>query len=188
MDKNQVEKLRMKSKAAEKEKQKENDKLASDVVHFYYMQQRKKQWDEQFEQAKKMFYQYMDEHNVEEDKFAGEFHNDRVVLNVKKIQKKVIIWNTNKLFKKLSKKKKARDKVIQKKYFIFDMEGLVKYLKECNVDPKIFKSFLEVDMSVNENALNNLHDLGEISKKDISGCYEVKKYNPYWTVRRQENE
>lgn len=183
MNKNQMTKLQSKSNVVNRETQIEQNKIAGDVLQFYSMQQRKKQWDEQFEQAKKVFYSCMQEHNIDDALYKIEYHNESVILKVKKIQRKTIIWNAIKLFKQLSKKKKVRDQIIKKKYFVFDMEGLIEYLKECDVDPKIFKSFLEVDMSVNENILNNLHDLGEITKEDILGCYEIKKSNSYWSVK-----
>lgn len=188
MNKNQSARLRLKANAVNREEQMKQNKIAGDVLQFYSMQQRKKQWDEQFDQVKQLFYSYMQEHNIDDALYKSEYHNEEVILKVKKVQRKTIVWNVTKLFKKLSKKKKVRDQVIEKKYFIMDFEGLVEYLKECNVDPKIFKSFLEVDMLVNENVLNNLHDLGEVSKSDISGCYEVKKSNPYWTVRRENGK
>ena len=47
-------------------------------------------------------------------------------------------------------RKSIASKVIEKRYEIIDIEGLVEYLKTCNVDPQIFKSFIDVIVAFDE--------------------------------------
>ena len=91
-----------------------------------------------------------------------------------------MVFNADKLEKVLGKK--ISDNVIIKKYEIVDMFGLIAYLKECNVDPKIFKSFLSVTKSVDVKELERLDELGKISIEQLNGCYTVNKQKPYFTV------
>lgn len=187
----QVARMRSKAKNTEaiRDEQWKQNSIAADVLQFYKMQQNKKKYDEQFDLVKKAFYERMEECDIDDARYKAEFQDEACVLKVKKVQRKTIVWNVPKLLKKLkNKSSKIKDQVFSKKYYILDIEGLVAYLKECDVDPKIFKSFLEVDISVNESALNNLHAIGKIQKSDIKGCYELNKSKPYWTVKRESDE
>ena len=62
------------------------------------------------------------------------------------------------------------------------MNGLVTYLKECGISPKVFKSFISVRKTVNTKELDKLEELGKITAEQIKGCYTVKSQNPYFTV------
>ena len=64
------------------------------------------------------------------------------------------------------------------------MLGLITYLQECGVDPKIFKSFISVEESVDVKELERLEELGKISKEQLKGCYSVKCQKPYYQVRK----
>jgi hypothetical protein len=77
---------------------------------------------------------------------------------------------------------------VVKRYNIIDMEGLIKYLKSCGVNPTKFKSYIGVEKSVNMNAFNQLYDLGEIQKSDIEGCYTVNKSASYLKINAKKAE
>ena len=62
------------------------------------------------------------------------------------------------------------------------MNALTAYLKECDVDPKIFKSFISVSKSVDVQELDRLEEIGKITAEQVKGCYTIKKQNPYFTV------
>lgn len=102
------------------------------------------------------------------------------VLKVNRIEKTSIAWDAEKLSKRLPKS--IARKCIRKKYRIQNMSGLVKYLKSCGVDPKEFKKYLSVEMTVDQAEVDRLGDVGQISVKSISGCYIVKCQKPYFTT------
>lgn len=139
-----------------------------------------------FEDVKGQFYKDMDKY-FESQKLDG---NDSVVfeypmlgesaLKVTRIQKANVDFKVDKLEKILPKD--VVRKAIVKKYEIVDMQGLTSYLKKCNVDPKVFKSFLNVTKHVDIKELDKLEELGKISIKQIEGCYSIKKASPYYTV------
>jgi hypothetical protein len=101
-------------------------------------------------------------------------------VNVKRIQKTSVIFDGLKLHKRLPKK--LSDIVVRKRRIISDYPGLVKYLKSIGADPKIFKSFIETEYSVDNSSINQLSELGEISMDDLSGCYELKRQKPFYKV------
>jgi hypothetical protein len=62
------------------------------------------------------------------------------------------------------------------------MDNLVKYLKQCGVSPKKFKSFITVEKSVDKKKLDFLFETGEIKTKDLDGCYELKESESYLKI------
>ena len=99
---------------------------------------------------------------------------------VNRIQKSSVEFDPDKLAKALGKQ--LAKQVIIKKYEITDMDALIAYLKECDVDPKIFKSFLNVSQSVDIQELDRLEEIGKITAEQVKGCYTVKRQKPYFTV------
>lgn len=142
----------------------------------------------EFEEHKKLFYASMD------DFFSGNggstvtFHEDGLIdgqLVVRKVSKTIIDWDADKLERKIGRI--AAKKVIKKQYRIQDMKGLTQYLRECGVDPKIFKRFILVDRTVDVKAIDQMGDVGELTVNQIKGCYTVKTSKPYYTVSVQKD-
>lgn len=122
-------------------------------------------------------YEYIDK--LKEDTFIVESNGieRNKKLKVQKIVQKKVIFDIEKLKKKIDKK--LLKKFIDKTYTINDFEGLVEYLKTCGVDPIKFKSYLQITENVNQKKLDQLSNLGVINEDDIKGCYEVKKNEGY---------
>lgn len=136
-----------------------------------------------FEATKKRFYEEMENFFESEqiDKsitFENEtFDGD---LKVTKLQKVSVEFDAEKLERAIGKD--FAKSVITKQYEIMDIDGLIAYLKECGVDPNVFKSFLNVTKSVDTKELDKLEELGKITAEQIEGCYSVKSSSPYFTV------
>lgn len=111
-------------------------------------------------------------------RFGGQLNGD--TLCVSKVERTSIEWDAEKLSKRLLKS--VARKVIRKQYRINNMSGLVEYLKSCGVDPKQFAKYLTVEQVVDQQAIERLGELGEISPKDISGCYIVHCQKPYFKL------
>lgn len=110
--------------------------------------------------------------NPEDDSLQGG------MVTVTRVQKTKINWDVKKLKSRLSKN--IFGQVVQKSYEIMDMQGLIKYLRTCGVDPKIFRQYINVSSVVDESEIDRLSEVGEISKADIEGCYEIVKSSPYF--------
>ena len=123
-----------------------------------------------------------------EDYFSCNSVNGKLVIDngycgniaVTRIQNSKVEFNPDKLEKALGKQ--LASNVVHKRYEITDMNGLTAYLRSCNVDPKIFKSFLSVSKIVDTKELDRLEELGKITTKQVEGCYTIKKQNAYFTV------
>lgn len=101
-------------------------------------------------------------------------------LVVNRIQKSSVEFDPDKLAKALGKQ--LAKQVIIKKYEITDIDALIAYLKECDVNPKIFKSFLNVSQTVDTQELDRLEELGKITVEQVKDCYTIKRQKPYFTV------
>ena len=88
---------------------------------------------------------------------------------------------------KLLGKEKSK-KVINKTYVINDFKGLVAYLKECGVDPKIFKTFIDVQREVDTKSLEQMYELGDVTLEEIKGSYNVDTICSYVDVKICEDE
>lgn len=156
------------------------------VLDFHKKQTEFKEMQSQINDEKAKFNSLM------EDFFDGEcidksieFSNcgvdgTREKYTVKRVQRVSVDFDPERLEKSLSKE--ISKSVVRKSYEIIDIDGLIAYLKECGVDPKVFKSFLQVYKSVDTDELNRLEELGKISREQVEGCYTVKRQKPYFTV------
>lgn len=186
---------------SERRCKKEDYNLIKDSVRrLFTVKQEKKKFDEYYEQVKRkeqliisnFIYSCLPK---EKQKFSilldegEEYYSNHKRVNVVPVRQKKVIWDIEKLKGALSRD--IQSEVIEKEYRVNDMSGLVKYLKECGVNPKIFKSFIDVSESVNTGRIDELSEIGEIVKKDIEGCYTVELSDPYiklTEVRGQEDE
>ena len=154
------------------------------VRKFFEKQSKFKQVQSQFNELRAQFNSDMEDYFECEsiDKSLTFSYNDFVEggLVVNRIQKSSVEFNPDKLEKALGKQ--LAKQVIIKRYEITDMDALIAYLKECNVDPKIFKSFLNVSKTVDTQELDRLEEVGKITTEQVKGCYTIKRQKPYFTV------
>lgn len=106
-----------------------------------------------------------------------QYYANPTKLRVTRIRTQKIIWDCDKLRERLGKT--LFGKVVTKEYKVNDMEGLVQYLKSCGVDAKKFKTYIEVQTKIDDKKIDNLFELGEITKADVSGCYTLNLGEPY---------
>lgn len=107
-------------------------------------------------------------------------------IKVSKVERASVNFNADKVERALPKD--VASKVIMKKYEVNDIQGLVAYLKSCGVDPKIFKSFLNVTKSVNVEELERLSELGEVDEKALDGCFSVTRFDPYYKLKVKKGD
>ena len=155
------------------------------VLDFYKKQTEFKDIQSQFTDEKAKFNSLMEAFFKNEaiDKsvvFTNNGVDGRENYTVTRVQKLSVDFDPEKLEKTLEKDIAKR--VILKKYEIVDIDGLIVYLKECGVDPKIFKSFLHISKSIDSDELDRLEEIGKITREQVEGCYTVKRQKPYFTV------
>ena len=159
------------------------------VKEFYNEQKKFKEKQEKFNAIKQLFY------NDAEELFNYEGIDKLVVDNedlegnelvVNRVQKTSIVFDIDALENNLSKEM-CKD-VIDKSYTITDINRLIIYLKSCCVDPKVFKSFVNVTKTVDEKKLDKLADLGLIRKEQLEECYTLKRKKPYFAVKMKRGK
>lgn len=165
-----------------------NDKKAfSDIIELYKLEEQYKQIKKNYEDKKKslsvMIRNYMYSKDYSQLDFKSKEYGNVHVTNV---IRKSIIWDVEKLKKKLDND--LVKQIVEKKYIVTDMKGLVQYLKSCGVNPKKFKSYIYVEEKVNQQKMNELSEIGEIDAEDIKGCYELKEAEGYLRINVKEHE
>lgn len=169
------------------------ERYQQSVWTYYRKKQKFDKIQKQFAEAKERFEQDMLECSDQIGKkrmcFSGDqfdSNSEADTLNVTRVEKVSIEWFAEKLERKLPKP--VAKKVIRKQYRIRDMRGLTAYLKSCGVDPKVFKTFIDVERTVDQKAVDQLGEVGEISVNQIAGCYVVKCLKPYFTLKVKKGE
>ena len=162
--------------------------IKDSVRKLYDAQQEKKQFDKYYDEVRKkeqlsisnfMFTNLPKDQNsfeIELDEGA-EYYTNHVKLNVTRIRTKKVTWLLDKLKQKLGKD--VYSEVVDKTYTVNDMQGLIRYLKSCGVDPKKFKKFIDVKEEIDETKLDTYYETGALKTKDREGCYTVKMGEPY---------
>lgn len=161
-----------------------SEECKQSVLKFF---QRKQKFDNvttQFNEIKQQFYDDMEDYfqaNGIVDKLSFESDElDGKAMTVIRVQTTSIKFNPDKLEKAIGAE--CAKQVIRKSYEITDMSALIVYLKECGVDPKVFKSFVTVSKKVDTKALDNLEELGKVTAEQIKGCYSVNVNSPYFKI------
>ena len=151
------------------------------IIKKYNRQQEKvKEMNSKFDTFKKKFYKKMLDYNIDSKEII---YGDKAI-SATKVQSTKINFDIPKLEKILDED--ILDEIIEKQYSINDMQGLIEYLKSCGVNPKKFRSFLNVSKSIDQSKLNNLQALGKIELEDLEGAYTVTLNNPYYRVSSKQ--
>lgn len=168
------------------------EELRQSVQSFFEKQKKFKKVQEDFNRIKAQFNSDMEDYfqcnSIDKSlSISTEEMIDECIV-VTRVQKSSVDFNADKLEVALGKK--LAEQVIDKKYEVTDMHGLIAYLKECGADPQIFKSFISVSKKVDTKELDRLEDIGKISVEQVKGCYTIKSQNPYFTVKsgKDKNE
>lgn len=158
------------------------------IVNFNKSKKQVEEICSEFERQKKSFYSFMDSFmnnfwnssDSREKASSFKFKYKSGFFSVSRIVSTSLKFDAELLEAKLSKK--LAKKVIDKTYTITDYSGFVKYLKSIGASPEVVKSFICVNKSVDVKTLDNLSNLGLITKNDIKGCYTINKKPAYYKV------
>lgn len=115
--------------------------------------------------------------------------NQPIAYKVKKVIKNRVIYDADRVEEAIGKE--LASEIIEKEYTVNDMAGLISYLKdlkECGVDPKVFKEFIDVSKNVNTSNLEQAYQLGKIDMQDLRGCYDVELISYYIDVKEVDEQ
>lgn len=152
-------------------------KTISEVYELYKLEQKYKDIKKKYEDKKKRLTTSIRNYMFVNGFNTFQYQNNDKLVDVKSVTQKKIIWDVEKLEQKLDKE--ILNEIEEKTYTINNMEGLIKYLKSCGVNPKKFKSFVNVEKKIDQKKFNELSEMGDISLDDVKGCYELKESEGY---------
>lgn len=162
----------------------END-FTEAVLLLHEKTQRFKDVEARFKQIKAectdIIGRYFSENDIEKSVTVDSDDVISSTIKVSKVERSSVSFNADRVEKALGKN--LASKVVNKRYEINDVHGLIAYLKTCGVDPKIFKSFLNVTKTVNVKELERLSELGEVDEDDLDGCFTVTRSDPYYKIK-----
>lgn len=144
------------------------------VSNFYRAQQEYKRIEKVYKSRKKRFEDAMNSNGDKVTIFGD--------VQVTKVEKSTILWDTQKLLKT-----KAKQAVI-KKYIVSDSKALTEFLKKHGITKEEFLSYFYVELAVNEDKINQLFELGNITADDIADCYTKIEQKPFYKLKKIESE
>lgn len=107
------------------------------------------------------------------------------------VNQKMFVWDSEKLYDKLIDEGMDKEKVksfISTEVVINDWNGFAEFLKSKGIKAKEVLDFITINRKVDTKKVNQLSEIGEITEKDIEGCYELKDKAGYVTLTEWENE
>ena len=161
-----------------------NDHSAGMIAFEYYQkilqfQQSKANFEKLKNRINSLFEEYFQARGTKKMVFESDDESlDGGIVTVTRVQKTSINWDVHKLKKSLGRK--IFNQIVHKEYKIIDMQGLVRYLKSCGVDPVVFKKYISVSVKVDESEIDRLSEIGMIDYRDVADCYTVEKAKPYF--------
>jgi len=90
---------------------------------------------------------------------------------VKRTERVTIEYLVDKLKQKLSKE--IMNEITIKMYMITAMPRLIKLCKMYNVPVETFKECIQVEETINKDAIKQLYEVGDITHDDIAGCFKA---------------
>ena len=151
----------------------EFDKIKVKALKFKKVQEEYKALEKEKDELSKDLRNFMFVNGISEFDFEKESLDVRSIVTVKNIKKVTVTFDADKLEKRFDKE--LCNEFIEKKYEINNIEGLVKYLKSCGVDPKEFKKYINVEKKVNNKKLDEISNLGDITEEDLKGCFTMEE-------------
>ena len=170
----------------------ENEKIKLAVIELFEESEKFKQIKEAYEKKRDSLQvqirNFMYVNGVDDFRFLAQtgsrFSTNNCPLKVKNVKQRKVEFDIPKLEKRFEKE--LLNKFIKKEYKITDWEGLVEYLKSCGVNPKKFLSYVEVTKTVDGKKLDELSELGEITRQDLKGCYTITENVGYIRITELE--
>lgn len=169
-------------------------KIQNSAKQLYIANKRKKEIEKEYEEIRQeeqsKILKYMLENNLDSFEITKKnktLLGNTIIVKFTKIVNKKVIWNLNKLKQKIDKR--TFEKIVSKTYIIKDYKGLIKYLKTCNVNPEIFKTFIEVSEQLNVKEVDKMYETGKLKIEQVHSCFNVSEGKPYIKItEKQEND
>lgn len=157
------------------------------TINFFKVKAEHKEADDKYKKAQRDFYDYMDgffsKHiNGNKYTFATKGKIGKQTVTVNHVEPKTVVFDPKKIKNIIKKNAITAPGLITSSVTVDDIEGLKQYVKSLGGDPKVFKSFLNVEQQVDAKMLENLVEIGEIDERELDGTYTVKQHSPQYRI------
>ena len=162
-------------------------KLKTICFELFKLKQQEQEVKEKYGELQGRLKQYFKKSGDKSLQFSVAGRNYRVT----NVEPKTIVWNVEKLRKRLKENNvdsSVVKQVFENKYSINDWEGFTSVLKKHGMKPQDVIPFLDIQRKVNQKRINELSEVGEITEKDIEGCYELTDGSGYVKLSDWETE
>ena len=170
-----------------------NAEIAGKILEFHKLKESHKRSEDEFKkQIEKLtidIKNFMFAHGVDNLKFSlserSESGNSQVMV-CKKVTPVSVTFLADKLEEKLDKQ--LVESIVHKEVVIEDWNGFIEYMKELGANSKEVKKFISVNKVVDKKALENAEKLGQVSLKELKGCYTTKQSAAYLRTEISEED
>lgn len=121
--------------------------------------------------SKQKIQSYFDEADIKELELKMENTSTSSTLVAKKVERVTIVYNMDVLKANLSKD--IYNEIANKQYSITNITKLTGLLKQAGISAKDFKECINVNVSINKEAIKQLYAVGDISKANMKGAYKA---------------
>jgi len=122
------------------------------------------------EEYKVKIQQYFDKKGKDIIELDSEING--IAYRIKKSESLNVKYDVEALGKKLEKE--LFDDILEKQYTISDIRTLTKLIKNAGIPAMAFRRCIHVNKSINKAKMNQLYNVGDITKKDIDKCFTAK--------------
>lgn len=121
--------------------------------------------------GKKKIQEYFDNNKIKTLEVEPSDTNSAKLIATKR-ERVTINYLPDKLQERLSKM--IFGEISIRQYYIVDVEGLVSLLKKAKIPASDFKKYVGVNTTIDKKRVEQLYSVGDITKKQLEGCFEAK--------------
>lgn len=146
----------------------ENSVIENSVIELLKLQIKEKKLQQKIAETKTIIQKHFDRTGYK--KLLVKRGDDE--FRATKSERAYVNYYFDKLVERLDKE--VLSEIINKEYTVNNIEKLTALLKKHKVKPKDFKKYITKQETLNRERLNHLYEIGDITGKDLKGCYDAK--------------
>lgn len=123
-----------------------------------------------YDRSREKIQEYFDKKDIKDLEVEGDLANPPLI--AKRTERLTTSYQVDKLEAKLDKE--IFNEIVDKFYYITDINKLISLMKDAGIKPAQFKACLGVTTTVNTAKIKQLYEVGDLTMEDIAGCYTAK--------------
>ena len=160
--------------------------LSSKLIRLYNLKKSIKSLNDQYDELKESTYKQVREHMANNGNDPLTFSYNYKQIKVTNVVRRKVIFNPDALENKLGKE--FCREFISREYQITDWDKMVKLLKSKGIKPNEFLPFIKVEKRVDNSKIDQMESLGDITREELEGTYEVKEVANFFQMDELDTE